>query len=82
MNLRGRIARDNPEAAKRVAAIINAFVERQLSDYPNCGRIGRVAGTPELVIPRLPYIVPYRIEGDRIEFLSVDHGTRMWPVQF
>jgi len=81
-NLREYIARNNPEAAKRVASAIHSYAERQLDEYPNSGRPGRVAGTLELVIPRLPFILPYRIKDDRIEVLRVYHAARSWPENF
>jgi toxin ParE1/3/4 len=46
---------------------------------PHRGRPGRWPGTRELVIPRTPYIVPYRVQGDLIEILRVFHGARRWP---
>lgn len=36
----------------------------------------------ELVIPRLPYIVAYRIRGEVIEVVRVLHTSRMWPERF
>jgi toxin ParE1/3/4 len=49
------IASDNRAAAARVVAAIEVATER-LSLSPLSGRLGAVAGTRELVIPRLPYI--------------------------
>jgi toxin ParE1/3/4 len=52
---------------------------RLLVELPHRGRPGRWPGTRELVIPRTPYIVPYRVRGDFIEILRVFHGARRWP---
>jgi len=43
------------------------------------GRFGRVPGTRELVIPRTPFIMPYKLEGKVIHVLRVFHGARRWP---
>ena len=53
-----------------------------LGDHPKIGRIGRVAGTYELVIPGIPYIVPYRIHNQEVQILSVCHTSRKWPESF
>ncbi len=42
------------------------------------GRLGRVSGTRELVIPETPFILPYRIQDNRIEILAVLHGAQQW----
>jgi toxin ParE1/3/4 len=47
--------------------------------FPTIGRTGRLAGTRELVISRTPYIVPYRIRGDRIEIARVLHARQRRP---
>ena len=72
------IAADDPRAAARVVARIQAAV-RLLADAPHRGRRGRWPATRELVIPRTPYIVPYRVKGDLIEILRIFHGARRWP---
>ncbi len=54
----------------------------QLEEFPKLGRPGRVRGTLELIVPDLPYIVPYRIKGSEIQILSVYHTSRKWPEQF
>ena len=61
-SLRAYIAEDNPAAARRVVLDIIQNVEQLLPDNPQIGRAGRVPGTRELVVPRTPYIVPYRIQ--------------------
>lgn len=72
------IAKDNPAAATRVGlAIIEAAV--RLEQFPQSGREGRVEGTRELVVPGLPYILPYRVVDDVIQIASVIHTSRKWP---
>ena len=75
------IARDNPQAACHLAQAIRRHV-RNLAHQPGIGRQGRVDGTRELVISSTPYIVPYRVRGDRVEILAVFHGARKWPESF
>ena len=77
-HLRAYIAQDNPKAANRVAAAQLEAVER-LAELPNLGRPGRVAGTRELVVPGTPYVIPYRLRGDRLEIIAVFHGRQKWP---
>jgi addiction module RelE/StbE family toxin len=72
------IAKDNPAAAMRVAAAIVAAAQH-LERIPLMGRIGRVEDTRELVVPGLPYILPYRVIGEEIQIASVIHTSRKWP---
>jgi toxin ParE1/3/4 len=76
------IEQDDPAAARRVALHIIHNVEALLPHHPEMGRPGRVPGTRELVIPRTPFIVPYRLQGSRIQILRVFHGARRWPERF
>jgi toxin ParE1/3/4 len=77
--LRAYIAEESPVGARRVVSRILQDVERLLPANPHVGRPGRVPGTRELVIPRTPYIVPYRVQGDAVQILRVYHGARRWP---
>jgi len=72
------IARDNPAAATQIASRIRAAAKR-LAEHPEMGRPGRIAGTRELVVPKTPYIVAYRVRGEVVEILSVMHGAQEWP---
>jgi toxin ParE1/3/4 len=78
-SLRAYIAEDNPTAARRVVLHLIQNVEQLLPDNPQIGRAGRVSGTRVLVVPRTPYIVPYRIQRTTIQILRVYHGARRWP---
>ncbi|MCP4320222.1 MAG: type II toxin-antitoxin system RelE/ParE family toxin [Hyphomicrobiales bacterium] len=77
-NIEAYIADDNPTAAKQVVLAIIDYTEKQLT-MPHIGRPGRVAGTRELVMPKLPYTIAYRITDDRIDILRVMHQSRLWP---
>jgi toxin ParE1/3/4 len=80
--LRAYIEQDDAAAAQRVALHIVQNVETLLADNPDMGRPGRVPGTRELVIPKTPFIVPYRLVGTTIQALRVFHGARRWPETF
>jgi toxin ParE1/3/4 len=77
--LRAHIAEHDPAAAKRVALHILYCVEHLLTENPKLGAPGRVPGTRELVIPKTPYIVPYRVRSSRIEIARAYHSSRRWP---
>lgn len=79
--LHAYIVEDNPAAAQRVLLGIIRNVE-VLAEHPHMGRPGRVAGTRELVVPRTPYIVPYRVRDSRVQVLRVYHAARRWPESF
>jgi toxin ParE1/3/4 len=81
-SLRAYISESDPAAAQRVALHIIHNVEALLAEKPEIGRSGRVPGTRELVIPRTPFIVPYRVRGNAIQILRVYHAARRWPDRF
>jgi len=81
IDIRTYIAREHPDTAQAVAQRILDTVT-YLRDHPGIGRTGRITGTRELVIPGLPYIVPYRIKGNVIEILGMLHGAREWQGEF
>ena len=74
------ISKDSTAAAARVAAaVVNAT--DQLEQFPQSGRPGRVKRTRELIVPGLPYIIPYRVVDDVVVILSVIHTSRKWPAK-
>jgi toxin ParE1/3/4 len=72
---RAYIAQRNPTAARNVAQTIRRAV-RRLADFPASGRPGRLPNTRELVVTGTPFVVPYRVVGDRIEIVAVLHRAR------
>jgi toxin ParE1/3/4 len=66
------IARDDPGRAYEVLAHIRVAINR-LAVYPALGRPGKKAGTRELIVPHLPYKVPYRVRGEKVLILRVLH---------
>ncbi len=81
VSLRKFIAKDSEQNAAMVAKRILEAIDL-LQAQPDMGRPGRVLGTRELVIPDTPYLVPYRVRGDRLELIAVIHGHRRWPTKF
>ncbi|MCM2357138.1 MAG: type II toxin-antitoxin system RelE/ParE family toxin [Geobacteraceae bacterium] len=74
------ISQHNPTAAVETVLTIIAAVD-SLPALANMGRPGRVPDTRELVIPGLPYIVPYRVNDSTVVILRVYHTSRKWPDQ-
>ena len=79
--LMGYIARDNSDAATKVAERIWGTT-RMLSNNPAMGKPGRVPGTREMVVTGTSYIVPYRVVANEVQILRVLHGSRKWPEKF
>ena len=75
------IAAENPAAAQRVADMIKDAA-LALSEIPT-GRPGRVSGTYEKSVTRLPYIIAYAITvsgaGESVAIIRVIHTARHWP---
>jgi addiction module RelE/StbE family toxin len=72
------IANDNPLAAARVVARLSLAVAA-LSEHPAIGRVGRIAGTRELVFADIPYLIPYRVSANDILILTILHGAQKRP---
>jgi toxin ParE1/3/4 len=69
------IAQDNPVRAHEVLVAIYEAVNR-LADFPSLGRPGAKPHMRELVIPRLPYLVPYRVRGQTVQLVRILHTSR------
>jgi toxin ParE1/3/4 len=82
VSLRAYIAEDDPAAARGVVLHIIHNIEQLLPNHPQMGRPGRVPGTRELIIPKTPFVVPYRLQRNIIQILRVYHGARRWPESF
>lgn len=73
------IERDrNVAAANRVTQAIYDAVQ-SLRTMPYRGRSGRLEGSRELVVPRLPYIVFYRVLEKRVAIIGIVHGAQKRP---
>lgn len=81
INIFDYILQDNPQAAVDVLDRIERSAEN-LSRHPGIGRPGRVDRTRELVVPGLPYILPYLTGTDTITIVRVLHTAMKWPDSF
>lgn len=82
---RDRIYEFIESESPRNAAIVDKRIAESaelLLDFPDSGRIGRVAGTRELVILRTPYVAAYVVIGDVVRVLRILHGAQLWPDEF
>jgi addiction module RelE/StbE family toxin len=66
------------QTANRITRAIYETVQK-LKALPNRGRPGRIASTRELLVPKLPYIVVYRVLVDRVAVVRILHGAKQWP---
>ena len=73
--IRAYAALDKPEAAERLATRIVAVVEA-LRNHPRLGRAGTEPGIRELVIGGTPYVVLYRVRGQRVIISTIWHGAQ------
>lgn len=72
------IAADNPRAAARMDALFSDAAGR-LADHPKLGKVGKIAGTREL-IPHENYRLVYEIEGETVWVLALIHTAKLWPL--
>jgi addiction module RelE/StbE family toxin len=69
-SIRSYVELRNPSAAKRVAdEIVRAAL--RLETFPKLGRAAHRSNLRLLQVPNLPYLIPYRIDGDQIEIIAV-----------
>ena len=73
--IRAYVARDKPAAEERLAIRIVAVVET-LRNHPHLGRVGTEPGIRELVVGGTPYIVLYRVQGQRVVISTIWHGAQ------
>ena len=73
--IRDYVARDKPQAAERLALRIVAMVEA-LRNHPYLGRAGAEPGIREMVIASTPYIILYRVQGERVIISTIWHGAQ------
>jgi toxin ParE1/3/4 len=50
-----------------------------LRTFPNRGRLGRIKGPRELVVPSSPFIVIYRVTRGTVNIVRILHGAQKWP---
>ena len=66
---------------ERAAALVRTIYEAPslLLDFPHRGRPGKKAGTRELVMPSLPYVIVYTVRDDVVFVVRILHGAQQWP---
>lgn len=47
-----------------------------LKAFPRRGRKGKADGTRELILPRLPYVIVYRVTDLAVEIVRIWHGAQ------
>lgn len=70
--IKNHIAAENPVAADRVINSVFSVID-SLVDHPLMGQPGRRANTRELVLPKYPYTVIYRVTVSKIIIAAVLH---------
>jgi toxin ParE1/3/4 len=71
----------SPQGARTVKiAIVNAI--RGLASYPRLGQLTDMSEVYELIVPRLPYKIYYRLEREEVWILHIsDARRRPWEGQ-
>jgi toxin ParE1/3/4 len=72
------IGATNPVPARAMVDRIDQAINGLVAN-PRMGRVGRMAGSRELVVAGTPYIVAYRLRGRAVELPGVIHAARRWP---
>jgi addiction module RelE/StbE family toxin len=73
------IKQGNSEMGREIILNIGLAAER-LAQFPLTGRKGRVEGTRELLMPRLPYLMVYLLEkSHKIKIVRVLTTDVQWP---
>lgn len=76
--IRDWIAEDDARAADRVLARIRQTTA-MLGQFSMLGHEGSVAGTRELKVTGLPYLIVYALHGADIDILTILHSRRLYP---
>lgn len=73
--IRAYVARDKPDAAAKLATRIVSLVEA-LREHPYLGRAGSEPDVRELVVGGTPYLIFYRVRGERVTIHTIRHGAQ------
>ncbi len=74
--IRAYVAQDKPDAAAKLATRIVSLVEA-LREHPYLGRAGSEPGVRELVVGGTPYLIFYRVQGDRVTINTIWHASQV-----
>jgi plasmid stabilization system protein ParE len=72
------IHQESREAAADVASRIRKAFDL-VAERPEIGRPTSIPHLREWSVPGLPYVIPYRVRGDKVEILRVFHTSRRRP---
>jgi toxin ParE1/3/4 len=75
------IAAEDEAAAEKVSRCIEAAVDL-IAERPWIGHPADSPGVREWSVPGLPYVIPYRIDGDTIEIIRIWHTSRLRPEEW
>jgi len=71
----------SPAGARHVGDRIRETIEL-LAKFSQLGHPGALAGTREMVVPGLPYIIVHRIDPEEmLTILGIYHGSQLRPGQ-
>ena len=76
--IREYIARENPQAANKLAQKIRETV-MLLSEHPYIGHPSELEEVYEKQVVDLPYLIPYRMVGQQLQILRVFHEAQSRP---
>ncbi len=71
-------AANSLQSANRITRAVYESVQ-SLKMLPNRGRPDRLQDTRELLVPKLPYVIVYRVLQDRVSIVRILHGAQRWP---
>ncbi len=63
--------------AKKVLSSVENMIDH-LEKFSELGKIGRVKNTRELTIPKLPFIIIYKLYKTHIAIVSIMHTSKKW----
>lgn len=72
------IAEQDPSTAAVVLRRILGAVQT-VGEFPLAGRGGFTRDTREMVVPRTPYVLIYRVSGALVVILRIRHGAQRRP---
>ena len=77
-NLRAHIAADNPVAAEAVSQRLKKAI-LLLAENPNIGRPIGDSQIREWTVPGLRYLIPYRVDDDKVVIMRIWHTRPARP---
>jgi toxin ParE1/3/4 len=71
------IAEHSPLAAVQMDELFEEAAAR-LESYARLGRVGKIAGTREIVVHE-NYMLVYEVDEEEVRVLALVHTSRQWP---